>query len=104
MAFTESSRTSHPFFMYDHIQVQPAAFADVVDRNRLPLAGLAEKISACRKLFLVGIGTSYHAAQIGWRLLGNFAPGVACEVWHSFNFALYGPALSPDDVVVAATA
>jgi len=101
MAFTESSRTSHPFFMYDHIQVQPAAFADVIDRNRGPLAGLVEKILACRKLFLVGIGTSYHAAQIGCHLFRLYAPGVTCEVWHSFNFALYGPALSPDDVVLA---
>ena len=101
MASTESSRTSHPFFMYDHIRVQPAAFADVVDRNSAPLAALAEEVSACRKMFLVGIGTSYHAAQIGGHLFRVFAPSVACEVWHSFNFSLYGPMLSADDLVVA---
>ena len=101
MAPTNSSRTSHPFFMYDHIQVQPAAFAEVVTRNRAGLSELTEKISASRKLFLVGIGTSYHAAQLGGHLFRIFAPGVPCEVWHSFNFSLHGPTISADDVVLA---
>jgi len=101
MASTESSRTSHPFFMYDHIQAQPAAFVNVVARNRARLAGLAEEIAACKRLLLVGIGTSHHAAQIGGSLFRVLAPGVACEVWHSFDFALYGPTLTPDDLVVA---
>ena len=87
--------------MYNHIAAQPTAFANVVERNRAPLAKLSENASKARKILLIGIGTSYHAAQIGGHLLRVFAPAVACEVWHSFDFCLYGPQLSNGDLVVA---
>lgn len=94
-------RLSHPFFMYEHMQAQPAAFAEVALRNRLLLTPLADAIASCRKLFLVGIGTSYHAAQIGGHLFRQYAPTTPCEAWHSFDFSFFGPALSPKDAVLA---
>lgn len=87
--------------MYDHLQTQPVAFAEVVHRNRDLLAPWAETIRSRRKLFLIGIGTSYHAAQIGAHLFRGHAPVTPCEAWHSFDFALFGPALSADDAVLA---
>ena len=87
--------------MYDHILAQAGAFAEVIERNRAALGGLAERIAGCRKLFLVGIGTSHHAAQIAGHLFREYAPGIACEVWHAFDFALYGPALAAEDVIIA---
>ena len=88
--------------MYDQILAQPAAFADVVVRNRALLPELAGQIvSRGCKLFLVGIGTSYHTAQIGGHLFRIFAPNVDCQVWHSFDFVRYGPRLSGRDVVMA---
>ena len=94
-------RSSHPFFMYDHIQAQPRAFGDVIANNRSAVQSLADRLSACRRLFLVGIGTSFHAAEIGRYLLRSHAPDVPCEVWHSFDFAHFGPRLEAEDAVLA---
>lgn len=93
-------RTSHPFFMYEHIQSQPEAFREVVERHRLLLPKLSEQVRAAAKVYLVGIGTSHHAAQIGGHLFRIFAPNCNCEIWHAFDFCLYGPQLKENDVVV----
>ncbi len=94
-------RTQHPFHMYDAIVAQPEAFAWTVERNEVEIERLAPELASCRRLFLVGIGTSHHAALVGEHLMREYGGGV--DVWpmHSFDFALYGPHLAPGDGVVA---
>jgi glucosamine--fructose-6-phosphate aminotransferase (isomerizing) len=61
---------------------------------------VAPQLAGAGRIFVVGVGTSFHAAQAGEYLLRAYAGGV--EAWgvHSFDFALYPPALRPDDWVI----
>lgn len=92
------SRTGHPYYMYEAVQAQPATFAEVVGRIRPQAAQLAAQLTACQRLFIAGIGTSFHAAQVGQFLMRHY--GQAAQAIHSFDFTLYGPDLSPADGVI----
>lgn len=98
---SEDRRTGHPFHMYGAIQAQPEAFARVVESNEATVDGFAAGISDCERLFLIGIGTSFHAARVGEHLVRAYGGGLDVRVMHSFDFALYGPLLGPGDCVVA---
>ena len=94
-------RTEHPFHMYDAILAQPEAFARAVGRNEERAESFAAEAADGRRLFLAGLGTSYHAAQVGEHLMGAYGGGVDARAVSSFDLALYGPELAPDDTVVA---
>jgi glucosamine--fructose-6-phosphate aminotransferase (isomerizing) len=96
----ETPRTAHPYHMHDAILAQPDAFAASIRRNAEALEQLATRLAPYERLFLVGIGTSYHAAQIGEHLLRAYAPQVDARAVHAFDFALYGPRLRPTDAVL----
>lgn len=93
-------RTAHPYHLHDAILAQPDTFAASIRANTALLDQLAERVAAATRLFLVGIGTSYHAARIGEYLLRTYAPATDARAIHAFDFALYGPRLRPDDVVL----
>src|SRR5215210_9412382 len=96
----EESREHHPFHMYDAILAQPEAFARVLEKNGAAVDEFAAGASSCGRLFVVGIGTSYHAARIGEPLFREYGGGIDVRAVHSFDFALYGPDLGPGDCVV----
>jgi glutamine---fructose-6-phosphate transaminase (isomerizing) len=94
-------REGHPFHMYEAVQAQPEAFARMVERHGERAEGLAAELAGAGRLFLVGIGTSHHAALIGEHLMRLYGGGVDARPVHAFDFALYGPELLPGDAVVA---
>jgi glucosamine--fructose-6-phosphate aminotransferase (isomerizing) len=96
----DEPRSRHPYHMYGAIFAQPEAFARVIEKNGAAADEFAAGASSCGRLFLVGIGTSYHAARIGEYLLREYG-GLDARAVHSFDFALYGPELAPGDCVVA---
>ena len=96
----DERRTVHPFHMYDAIFAQPEAFVRVLEKNETAVDGFAAGAASCQRLFLAGIGTSYHAARIGEYLLREYGGGLDVRAIHSFDFALYGPDLAPGDCVV----
>jgi glucosamine--fructose-6-phosphate aminotransferase (isomerizing) len=96
----EERRDRHPFHMYDAILEQPEAFASVLEKNEAAVDEFAVGASSCERLFIVGIGTSYHAARIGEHLFREYGGGLDVRAVHSFDFALYGPDLAPEDCVV----
>jgi glucosamine--fructose-6-phosphate aminotransferase (isomerizing) len=86
--------------MYTTMHRQPS------DLRRLSIEGweaatrAAALLSAARRLFLVGIGTSYHAALVGeWLFRGV---GMDARAVLSFDFATYPELhpLGPDDAVI----
>ncbi|HEV7128834.1 MAG TPA: SIS domain-containing protein [Ktedonobacterales bacterium] len=93
-------RTQHPYHMYDAIMAQPAAFAEIVQRVSPLCAQLAPRLAQAQRLFLVGIGTSHHAAQVGCHLFRYFGVAAPVQALHSFDFALYGPELHASDAVI----
>src|SRR3712207_5119251 len=97
----DEPRSRHPYRMYDAIFAQPEAFVRVFEKNRAAADEYAAGASSSERLFLVGIGTSYHAARVGEHLLREYGGGLDVRAIHSFDFALYGPDLAPGDWVVA---
>lgn len=93
-------RTSHPFHMYDAILAQPKAFYDTIGKNKEKITEFASKISACERLFLIGIGTSHHATQIGEYLMKEFNENIPTYACHSFDFVLYPPKLTNKDCII----
>ncbi|MDQ4128850.1 MAG: SIS domain-containing protein [Actinomycetota bacterium] len=96
-------RERHPYHMYDAILAQPEAFARAVGGNEEAMDEFASEVAGCRRLYLIGLGTSHHAAQVGEHLMLAYGGGLDARALDSFDFALYGPRLSSEDCVVAAS-
>lgn len=93
-------RTQHPFHMYDAIMAQPQAWASIIQRIRPLTEQIAPRLAQAQRIFIVGIGTSFHAAEVGSHLFRHYGVAVPTRVMHSFDFSLYGPDLSSRDCVI----
>jgi len=98
---TTEQRGSHPYHMHDAILAQPEAFVRAVERNEVAADEFASRIASRERILLAGIGTSHHAAQVGEHLLRSYGGGPDVRVVHSFDLALYGPEIRPEDCVIA---
>ena len=71
-------------------------------RHSAPARQVATQLVGKRRLFLVGIGASWHAALTAehwFRKLASIHP--EAQTWRSFEFVAYPPpGLSPDDAVI----
>lgn len=86
--------------MYQTMHRQPSDLRGLLDTGWRPAEEAAERLASARRIFTVGIGTSYHAALVGAWLLR--AAGSDARAVSSFDFAVY-PAvhdLRTDDAVV----
>ena len=101
MTQPQEVREAHPYFMYDAIQDQPRAAQLMLDTHRSGAREVAETLAAKKRIYLVGIGTSWHAALAAEHWFRGFAQGSPeVQAWHSFEFCSYPPALSSDAAVV----
>lgn len=94
-------RRGHPYFMYDAIQRQPQAIEEMLWKHATRAAEVAAILARRRRLYLVGIGTSWHAALVAEHWFRRFAvrsPEV--QAWHSFEFCAYPPHLDDGDAVI----
>src|SRR3984893_63834 len=80
--------------MYQTMHRQPNDLRGLLD------TGWAPAHAAARRVYAVGIGTSYHAALVGAWLLR--AAGSDARAVSSFDFSLYPESadLTPDDAVI----
>lgn len=97
---SSEQRSKHPFHMYEAIFAQPQAFTHVAKRNEVLIDNCATRIASCERLFLVGIGTSHHAALVGEHLMRLYGGDLFTQTFHSFDFALYRPRITPRDCVI----
>lgn len=74
-------------FMYQTMHSQPADVQRLLDEGWGPAQDAAELISGAERIFLTGIGTSYHAALVGSWLLR--AAGCDARAVNSFDMAHY---------------
>jgi glutamine---fructose-6-phosphate transaminase (isomerizing) len=101
MTQEQQIRTQHPYFMYDAIMRQPEAIAETLRKHSAQAQELASMIVKKRRLYLVGIGTSWHAALVAQHWFRRFGSGdLEVQAWHSFEFCAYPPPLRRDDVVI----
>ena len=102
---TPTLRSAHPYYMYDAIVAQPDAIASVLDSQRDVCAEVAATLATRRRIYLVGIGTSWHAALAG-QMMMNAGPettvnaGPETFACNSFEFCTAPPQVSADDAVV----
>lgn len=95
-------RTAHPYLMYDAIREQPERVARVVSTQRAVIEQAATAAARARRILLAGIGSSYHAAQVGEQFLRHFTGGAAqTSVEQSFELVHYPLQLGRDDALIA---
>ena len=97
----QQTRTGHPYFMYDAIVEQPAVMEEMLVKHADTVEQVAAELSRRRRVYIVGIGTSWHAALVAEHWLRKFAgSGPVVEAAHSFEFCAYPPDLTSDDAVI----
>jgi glucosamine--fructose-6-phosphate aminotransferase (isomerizing) len=76
-------KLEHPHYMIKEILEQPTTARNLIESLSLEqsasLFKLAAKIKECKKVVILGSGTSYHAAMIGARLLNEI--GIEAHPW-----------------------
>ena len=101
MTLQQEIRQAHPYFMYDAIVNQPEAMAQMLDRHAARAREVAAVLAAKRNIYIVGIGTSWHAVLVAEHWFRRFAgPNIQVQGWHSFEFCGYPPPLGPEDAVI----
>jgi glucosamine--fructose-6-phosphate aminotransferase (isomerizing) len=83
--------------LYRSIHAQPEAVRTLLAHREGP-ARAAERLAQCERIFLAGIGTSYHAANVGEYLLRS----AGADAWavRSFEFVHYPRPLRAGDGVI----
>ncbi|MFQ5521311.1 MAG: hypothetical protein ACE5FK_07935, partial [Candidatus Methylomirabilia bacterium] len=85
-------RREHPYYMHDAIYAQPGAIRLVLRNNSETLTAAAAHLTALERVFLSGIGTSWHACLVGELLLSQIGGlGHRVRTFHSFEFKNYWP-------------
>ncbi|MBI4218990.1 MAG: SIS domain-containing protein [Chloroflexi bacterium] len=93
-------RSAHPYHMHDCIFDQPDAISQILETQAKAIDELAAKISSAKRVYIAGIGTSWHAALVGAHLFRVVGGRTDTRAWHSFEFAAYPPPLSRDDLII----
>ena len=94
---TPDPRARHPYFMYDAIVGQPDAIHSLIATQRERCAEIAAELSRKRRIYVVGIGTSWHAALVGASIMDG---GPEAFAWNSFEFCVAPPRVTADDAVI----
>ena len=101
MTLAPEVRQEHPYFMYDAITGQPEAMALMLERHAAGAREVAEALASRRNIYIVGIGTSWHAVLIAEHWFRRFSgQNIQVQGWHSFEFCGYPPSLGPEDAVI----
>ena len=100
-------RTQHPYYMYEAIAAQPDAIRAVISTQKERCAEVAEVLSHKRRIYVVGIGTSWHAALAGASIMeagpmdaGPMDAGPEAFACNSFEFCVSPPRVTADDAVI----
>ena len=85
--------------MYRTIQRQPEIIRSVLDTTREAIEAAAARLDGAGRVFLVGTGTSGHAAMVGEHLLR--AAGLDAYAGGALDFVAYPRPWRPGDAVIA---
>jgi glutamine---fructose-6-phosphate transaminase (isomerizing) len=88
------------FRLYQAIQRQPEELARILVAPE-PVDLAAQALAHARRVFTIGIGTSWNAACAATWLLR--AAGLEAQPWSSHDFAGYPPNASPEDAAMLFT-
>ncbi|KAN0037560.1 hypothetical protein ACTFIV_002911 [Dictyostelium citrinum] len=88
-------RSGHPHNMYDMITETPNALKRVLEEEIVNIKSIANILKDKKKIYLIGIGTSYHAALNAKYFLKSLGK-VDCEAINSMEFILNPPLFNQD--------
>jgi glucosamine--fructose-6-phosphate aminotransferase (isomerizing) len=98
------TRSAHPYFLYDAIAQQPALIEQALLMNRSKIEQAVEAAAGRKRFTFVGIGTSFHGANIGERWMRHHSSGRAqARAEQSFEFVRYPLALGAEDAAIVLT-
>src|SRR5437773_8382269 len=67
MTSSSPPRAAHPYYMHDAIYAQPGALRLVERGNEAALSAAATALRGVNRVWLAGVGSSWHAALVGER-------------------------------------
>ncbi|HEV8585326.1 MAG TPA: SIS domain-containing protein, partial [Methylomirabilota bacterium] len=102
MTASPPPRAAHPYFMHDAIYAQPGALR-LVDRvNEGALGAAAAAVRGAGRVWLAGVGSSWHAALVGEHWLAGLGKcGAAARAVIATEWTAHGPAPEAGDALVA---
>jgi glucosamine--fructose-6-phosphate aminotransferase (isomerizing) len=101
MTASPPPRATHPYYMHDAIYAQPGALR-LVDRGNDALGVAAAAVRGAGRVWLAGVGSSWHAALVGERLLGTAGGlGARARAVVATEWTGYGPTPERGDALVA---
>ena len=95
-----AERTAHPYHMHDAIMGQPDAIERIIREERDNVRRLAELAGRSKRVHIVGIGTSWHAALVGEYALRTVGGMEDARAWNSYEFCDRPPPLSENDMAI----
>lgn len=95
-----NGRRIQEYRLYEAIQRQPAELARLLTASE-PVDLAADALGAARRVFCIGIGSSWHAACVAADLLSR--AGIDARAWSSADFVQYPPAFTRDDAAIVFT-
>jgi len=104
MTASSPPRAAHPYYMHDAIYAQPGALRLLERGNDAVLTGAAGALRGASRVWLAGVGSSWHAALVGEHLLatvGGLAARARAVV--TSEWLAYGPVPEAGEIVVAIT-
>lgn len=94
-------RTGHPYHMYDSILLQPTMVREALAANEKNVGKVAGALAKKKRLYLVGIGTSSHAAIAGEYFFRVLCGGkLDAQFIQAFEFVHYPPRLDRETAVL----
>ena len=101
---TPPPRAAHPYYTHDAIYAQPGALRLVDRGNDAVLAAAGAAVRSAPRVWLAGVGSSWHAAMFGEHALATIGGlGAKVRAVVASEWTAYGPAPAAGDVVVAIT-
>ena len=104
MTASSPPRAAHPYYMHDASYAQPGALRLIERGNESALSAAAGALRGARRVWLAGVGSSWHAALVGEHLLATLGGlGARARAAVASEWTAYGPRAEPGDALIAVT-
>jgi len=102
MTSSSPPRAAHPYYMHDAIYAQPGALRLVERGNEAALSAAATALRGVNRVWLAGVGSSWHAALVGEHLLAGLGKlGAKARAVVASEWTAYGPVPEAGEALVA---
>src|SRR5262249_4191396 len=102
MTVNPPPRAAHPYYMHDAIYAQPGALRLLERGNESALSAAAAAIRGANRVWIAGVGSSWHAALVGEHVLATTGGlGARVRAVVASEWTEYGPSPEPAEVLIA---